>query len=113
MCPGAAKRILDLAEGEAVHRRAMEEKSLAGDVEAMRRQFSEARLGQLCALLIALAFVGAAVYVTVNGQPWAGVFFSGIGIGGIVSAFIWGRTRQPESKPLPAPKPSPKEKRKN
>jgi hypothetical protein len=54
----------------------------------MRRQFAEARLGQVFALVIALAFVIVGAYVSVHGQPWSGTILAGVGLGGIVTAFI-------------------------
>jgi uncharacterized membrane protein len=104
--PGAADRIIALAESEANHRRGIEEKAINADVEGMRRQFSEARVGQFCALIITLGFIGAGTYVTLKGQAVAGVFLSGIGIATIVSTFVWGRTRKEESgSPQPKTKP--------
>jgi uncharacterized membrane protein len=111
--PGAADRIFAMAESEAHHRRAMEEKAINADIEGMRRQFAEGRVGQFCALVITIGFIVSGTYVALRGQPLAGVALSGIGITTIVSTFIWGRTRkeenkppQPETKPHQAPKKS-------
>ena len=93
LCPGSAQRIIDAAHEEGVHRHELETKALDANVEAMRRQFAEARLGQVFALIIALTFVGVGAYVSIHGQPWSGTILGGIGLGGIVTAFIVGREK--------------------
>jgi len=89
----------------------MEDKAISADVEGMRRQFVEARVGQICAFVITLGFILAGTYVAIKGQPLAGVALSGIGIATIVSTFIWGRTKKEESKP-PQPQKNPQKKSK-
>jgi uncharacterized membrane protein len=86
--------MLDMANTEGEHRRAIESKALEANVEAMRKQFSEARLGQIFALVIALVFLGVGAYVSVHGQPWSGTILGGIGVSGIVTAFIVGRGKE-------------------
>jgi hypothetical protein len=79
-------------------------------VEAMRLQFKEGRMGQICALAVALAFIGAGVYVAVSGHPWPGTFL-GVGGGGglvlqaIVTTFVRGRS-EPEDEPPKQPQKS-------
>jgi uncharacterized membrane protein len=92
-CPGAALRIIQMAEDEGRSRRALEAKAVDAQVEGMRRQFWEARLGQIFAFSIAALFLGCGTYIATLGQPWAGALFGGIGLGGIVTTFIAGRTR--------------------
>lgn len=91
ICPGTATRIMDSAHAESVHRQKLEAKALDANIEAMRKQFDEARLGQIFALIIALAFVIVGGYVSLHGQPWSGTILGSIGLGGIVTAFIVGR----------------------
>lgn len=111
--PGAAERIIRMAESETNHRRGIQDRSVSADIEGMRRQFSEARVGQYCALLITLGFIGAGTYVAISGQALTGLAFSGIGIVTIVSAFIWGRTKREEDNPPQSqPKPTDRKKRK-
>jgi len=50
----------------------MEGRVLDVNAEGMRRQFSEARFGQVLATLISLAFLSCGSYVAIKGQPWAG-----------------------------------------
>jgi uncharacterized membrane protein len=84
-------------ETEGEHRRALENKSLEASIEGMRRQFAEGRLGQIFAFSIAVIFVFLGAYVTLHGQPWPGAIFGGVGLGGIVTAFIVGRRDKDES----------------
>ena len=93
ICPGAATRIIDAAYEEGVHRHAVENKALDANIEAMRRQFAEARVGQVFALIIAIAFVIVGGYVSIRGQPVSGTILGGVGLGGIVTAFIVGRSK--------------------
>jgi uncharacterized membrane protein len=103
ICPGAATRIMDAAHAESVHRQTLESTALGAQVEAMRRQYAEARVGQVFALIIALAFVLVGGYVSIHGQPWSGTILGSIGLGGIVTAFIVGRGKiNPPSEPNPS-----------
>jgi uncharacterized membrane protein len=82
---------MDSAHAESIHRQTLEAKALEANIEAMRRQYAEARLGQIFALIIALAFVIVGGYVSLHGQAWSGTILGSIGLGGIVTAFIVGR----------------------
>lgn len=82
---------MDSAHAESIHRQTLEAKALEANIEAMRRQYAEARLGQIFALVIALAFVIVGGYVSLHDQPWSGTILGSIGLGGIVTAFIVGR----------------------
>ena len=85
---------MDAAHAESVHRQTLESTTLGANIEAMRRQYAEARLGQIFALIIALTFVIVGAYVILHGQPWPGTILGGAGLGGIVTAFIVGRPKQ-------------------
>jgi len=93
--PGAAERILAMAERQGRHRQDLESRSLesqARDLQAARR---EARLGQIFALLIALAGIAAGTFI-IWSVPGVGGVISGSVLGGapvaaIVIAFIHGR----------------------
>ena len=98
VCPGAATKIIDAAYAEGLHRQTLESKTLDANIEAMRRQYREARLGQIFALIIALVFVIVGAYVILHGQPWQGTILGGAGLGGIVTAFIVGRNKQTSPK---------------
>lgn len=81
--PGAAERIIKMAEQQHSHRIAIEGKVIASDV---RNSF----LGVVCAFVITLAVLALAAYSIYRNQPWAAGFFSVLGIGGLVSTFIYG-----------------------
>ena len=92
-CPGLAKRIIELTEIQGAHRRLMEERALEAQVEGMRRQFQEARLGQILAAAVALLALASGTFVAVHGQPWPGALLGVAGLTGIFSAFLAGRDR--------------------
>jgi len=94
ICPGSADRMLSMAEQEAEHRRTTEGKIVQAQIDHHKRQFSEARCGQLCALVITLAAIAAGVYTAVQGHEIAGSVIGVGGIGGIVTTFILGRAKQ-------------------
>jgi uncharacterized membrane protein len=83
--------MVEMARIEGEHRRTMESKTLDANVEAMRKQFSEARVGQVFALIIALTFVLVGAFVIVRGYSWPGTTLGSVGLGGIVTSFIVGR----------------------
>jgi len=59
--PGAAQRIIAMAESQGAHRRQLEVKMSAASVSEMNLQFTENKRGQTCAVVVALAFLGAGV----------------------------------------------------
>jgi len=89
--------MFEMARIEGEHRRSMESQSLQANIEAMRRQFSEARLGQVFAFIIALTFMIGGAYVIIRGYAWPGTVLSGVGLGGIVTSFILGRGKRDNS----------------
>lgn len=110
--PGAAERILALTERQALHRQSLEEAESKASIDAlkkqhklaefesnaiaesMRKDFSEARIGQFCALGIgAFAFI-CGTYTAVNGAEIAGALIGSSGVAGLVTAFIAGRSMQ-------------------
>jgi len=85
--PGAAERILTMAEQNAAHRRNIESRAL----DAKRR---ENRRGQLLGFgigVIALSVAGLAVYL---GYPTTASVIGGGTVVGIVAAFVTGRVRK-------------------
>lgn len=93
--PGAADRIIQMAEEEGRHRRWRENRAVDADIEAMRRQFTEARLGQIFAFVIAVMFVASGTYlVSVKDSMTAGLLFGAVGLTGLVSTFVRGRPKR-------------------
>jgi uncharacterized membrane protein len=97
--PGSAERIISMAEKYGDHRRALEVRATELAAEQMRRDYGEARMGQLCALAIALAFVGAGTWVALAGHPWPGATLGGGGVvlQTLVATFVRGRRKGDDS----------------
>jgi uncharacterized membrane protein len=84
ICPGAAQRILGLAEGEAAHRRSIEKKVMHGEIHTER-------FGMICALLVFAMFIAAGAYAIYLEQPIVGAIFGTFPIVGVLTVFIKGR----------------------
>jgi len=82
--PGAADRIISMAEAEAAHRRRMEEKG-------MLRMHRDSVLGQVFAFLVAVAGLGSSVLIAYSGNEWAAALIGGGTLVSLVYAFIKGR----------------------
>ena len=91
--PGAAERIMRMAEIEGEHRRALERSTVDQQEKALKYTARDVLLGQIFALVICLAFIGLAIFLVLRGHP-IGSLLSLPGIGGIVYTFIIGRSRQ-------------------
>lgn len=88
--PGAAERILKMAEQQSQHRQALERKVIGHDI-------INSRLGILCAFVIAVTFIIVSYKAAMNGHPAYGAIMGTGGITGLVSVFIYGsRTRAKE-----------------
>ena len=88
--PGAADRILNMAERQIEHRIQLEKKAVGGD--SIRSY-----LGIASALIISLAIVAASIYLISKGYSWEGVSLIGIDLVGLVFVFIYGtRVRRAE-----------------
>lgn len=81
--PGAANRILILAEKQSEHRRHIE--AMFGETEVRN-----SRLGILCGLLVGLSGIAAATIIAVYGNPRAGVGMGLLTLGSLVSIFVYG-----------------------
>ncbi len=90
--PGAAERILKLAEEQSKHRQTLERKVIDQDVR-------NSLLGIISALIVSLGFIIASAYTTVKGHPFVGSLIGVGGLSGLVSVFIYGsRARAKERK---------------
>ncbi|MCK9582157.1 MAG: DUF2335 domain-containing protein [Endomicrobiales bacterium] len=81
--PGAAERILKMAESQSAHRQNLEKTVIKFDTR-------NSTLGVICALLIALGGLFLAFYAIRMNHVKAGVIISTIDIVGLVSTFIYG-----------------------
>lgn len=96
--PSAAERILAMAEAQSVHRKELERRIAEAEIEDVRAQRRETRLGQVCGAMIVLAGLGAGTYAAVQGAELSGVIVAVAGLGAIVTAFVLGRTPPSTSK---------------
>ena len=79
--PGSAERILVMAEKEQNHRIAWEETAQGASVRETAR-------GQWLGFAIAVACIGAAIFLAVNGHGWVAAVAFGIGAVGLVGRFL-------------------------
>ena len=93
--PGAAERILTLAEGEAEHRREIEKGALAAEIMIATREKNQVAGGQWFAFIITLAFIFVGGFLVYAGNPVPGTLLSLTGLVGIVSAFL---KKEPQKK---------------
>lgn len=84
MIPGAAERIIAMAEKDAEHQRDMERMALAAE----RR---ERRIGQIFALIIGLSALAAAVGCAYIGATAVAATIGGGTVVGLVTVFVTGR----------------------
>lgn len=85
--PGAADRIIAMAERQNVHRINMERRMVSSDVAVRAR-------GQLFGLVIVLAAIIAGTDLILHDKAAGGLVTIIVAIGGIVSAFVLGAWRR-------------------
>lgn len=83
ICPGAADRILQLAEKQMEHRHDMEKTLIRSN---SRNSF----LGILFAFLLGLLIIGGGIYCVAIGRQVSGLIFGGAGLAAVIIAFIRG-----------------------
>ena len=81
--PGAAGRILDMAERQSDHRIQMEKTAIVGD---SRRSY----LGLAAAFILSSAIIGGGIYLIINDHDWAGVSLIGLDVVGLAAVFLYG-----------------------
>lgn len=81
--PGAAERILRMAEQQSEHRQLLEKTVVIGDSKRADR-------GLICGLIVALAALGGGVFLIFTGHEWSGASIAGLDIIGLVSVFVYG-----------------------
>jgi uncharacterized membrane protein len=112
LCPGSSDRIIRLAEEEALHRRSIEQSIARTEIEQAKRDSDESGRGQICALLITLAAIGAGAYTALAGHEIAGSIIGVGGIGSIVTTFLAGRSQREAPPPPPPPQQAPRQPKK-
>lgn len=84
LVPGAAERILVMAESDAKHQRELE-------ISALRAAEGEVKRGQFFGFGIGVTALGAAVMALWMGSPTVAGIIGGTTVVGLVSVFIVGR----------------------
>lgn len=82
--PGAADRILTMAEKQQNHRQAMESKVLDSHIERSSH-------GLYAGLVVALVGLGVSAYGLFLGYPWASTVLAGGILLSLVSVFVYGK----------------------
>lgn len=97
--PGAAERIVAMAEREQAHRHTLEAKIVDDEVSLRRR-------GQLAALGALLVMLGIVALFVIMGAPEPGAWFGAVIIVGVVTAFLGQRLLQSDRREVPIDQPS-------
>lgn len=96
LVPGAAERILVMAESDSRHQQQIE-------FAALRAAEAEVKRGQIFAFIIGLVALGASIGALALGSPVVAGVIGGTTVVGLVSAFIIGHVSakavEPESPP--------------
>src|SRR3989338_6599528 len=88
--PGAAERIIKMAEGQFVHRTELEKLVIKSDVEQSKR-------GQLFGFAIAVIGFVTAIIAILNGEQWAAGIMGGATLATLAGVFVYGsRSRSKE-----------------
>ena len=106
ICPGMADRMFTYVEQTGEHKRKLQSQIVDIQADRSRRQFSEARVGQIFAFLITITACFAGSDTALQGHEWAGSFIGVGGISGVVATFILGRPKEPRA-PAPQPEKAP------
>ena len=88
--PGAANRILKMAEGQTAHRIQIEKTVVRGD---SWRSF----LGLIFGFIVSMTGLLGGIYIIDNGHDWAGGVLVGLDLVGLAGCFVYGsRSRRVE-----------------
>lgn len=87
--PGAADRIITMAEKETVHRREMEVQAQTASIDLQNRNFDERRLGQIFGFGISLAVIVGGVILGINGVEGWGTLLSLSGVAALAGVFVF------------------------
>lgn len=98
LVPGAAERLIKLAEDESMHRRDLEAKTLQANIENQQSQnaldiqqskavFRSDMIGQIAGFLVCILCIASATYLGVNNHEWLGGAIAAIPTGALIKAF--------------------------
>lgn len=84
ICPGAADRIITMAENQAGHRQDIEKR-------VINSQSINSLAGIICGFLLGLASIGFGAWIVVTGHSLEGLGTMLMGISALVGTFIYGK----------------------
>jgi len=95
--PGAAERILRIAESELGHRHLQEDFATQANIQAQQKQLSIAEdqskssyrsdmVGQFFGAIVSILCICGSIYLADNGQPWVAAALAGLPMAGIIRA---------------------------
>lgn len=90
---GLADRIMKMAESETAHRQSIENRAIDADIVFKGKEYTERRIGQFLGFCIGTAAIFCGSYTAIHGQPLVGGLFGTGGVLGLVTAFIYGRSK--------------------
>ena len=82
--PGAAARILTMAEEQSKHRQSLEKIAVNSGAQ-------DSRLGIICALVVALAVLALAAYSLSQGYSKEAAVIASVDIAGLAGVFVYGK----------------------
>jgi uncharacterized membrane protein len=106
LVPGTAKRLIDLAESESVHRRDLESRAMASNIESQKKQLELSdfqnrivhksdRNGLIAGVMVAMASVFGAVWLSLHDHDWVAGLLAAIPTAAVIKAFF---SHRPSSK---------------
>lgn len=81
--PGAANRIIVMAENQSTHRIAIEKLAVSSRAR-------DSIAGIVCALIVSVVTISVGGLVIIHGYQFSGTFLSSSGLASLVGAFIYG-----------------------
>lgn len=84
ICPGAADRIITMAENQAGHRQDIERR-------VIKSQSINSLAGIICGFLLGLASIGAGAWIVITGHSLEGLGAMFMGIAALVGTFVYGK----------------------
>ena len=102
--PGAASRIIDLAEQESLHRRAIDQKAIDANINAQKSQIRlnnkqtnfvlvSDLFGQFCGWVVCLACIAAATYAGIQGHEWLEGAIAAIPTAALIKSFLFSKKK--------------------
>ena len=91
ICPGAAERILAMAEAQSRHRQGIQ-------AIIVRSGARNSLLGVIFAFVLGLSTIVGGVFLAFNGLAWPGALLGSAGLIGLVSVFIYGTRSNKEER---------------